>query len=78
MAERDPRVDPMPGDELLYAGREPYLVVRREGKYIVDTPINPDNPDFGEDLYHNQAEWELFYRTATIISKGEEKKWDGQ
>ena len=52
-AKRDPRTDPRPGDELNYNGREPYRVVRREGRFIVDTPINPDHPDYGEDLYHS-------------------------
>ena len=62
-AKRDPRTDPRPN----YNGREPYRVVRREGRFIVDTPINPDHPDYGEDLYHSPEEWDLFYWNAHVI-----------
>lgn len=70
---RDPRkaADARPGDVLSYRGKAQYRVVRREGEYIVDTPVDPEHPDFGDDLYHDHTEWELFYRDASIVSRSE-------
>ena len=58
---RNQHSDPQPGDVLMYQGKTPYRVVRLEGRWIVDTPVNAGHPDFGEDLYHTKEEWALFF-----------------
>ncbi len=71
MAERDPRNDPRPGDVLRTKSGEAYRVVLVDRTEVVDTPVDDNHCDFGEELSNGLGAWRWFMSGAEVIHRGE-------
>lgn len=75
--ERDPRVDPQPGDVLRMSYGDEYRVLAVDSVSITDTPNKQGHVDYGEKLWNLRGTWRKWAASAEVVHRAGDAAVEG-